>query len=103
MAFATHKFFNERGFVYVHTPLITGGDCEGAGEMFSVTTMLPKGAKGDLPRCKDGSIDYSKDVSEPTQRRRLWERQLSEQFFRLSYDLPSHCASLCFSSSEERE
>lgn len=61
MAFATHRFFYERGFLYVHTPLITGGDCEGAGEMFSVTTMLPKEPKGDLPRLKDGSVDYSKD------------------------------------------
>ena len=61
MAFATHRFFYDRGFLYVHTPLITGGDCEGAGEMFHVTTMLPEEPKGDLPRLKDGSVDYSKD------------------------------------------
>lgn len=56
-AYAIHKFFQERGFVYVHTPLITGSDCEGAGEMFQVTTM-------DLlnpPKKEDGDIDYSRD------------------------------------------
>ena len=56
-AFAIHKFFNERGFVYVHTPLITGSDCEGAGEMFRVTTLDPE----NPPRCEDGSIDFSQD------------------------------------------
>jgi asparaginyl-tRNA synthetase len=56
-AFAIHKFFNERGFVYVHTPLITGSDCEGAGEMFRVTTIDP----ANPPRTEDGRIDYSKD------------------------------------------
>jgi asparaginyl-tRNA synthetase len=62
MAFATHEFFNKKGFVYVHTPLITSADCEGAGEMFSVTTLLPE--DGDLkaiPLTKKGKIDYSKD------------------------------------------
>ena len=62
MAFATHEFFNKKGFVYVHTPLITGADCEGAGEMFSVTTLLPE--DGDLkaiPVDKAGKIDYTKD------------------------------------------
>ncbi|MGN0353862.1 MAG: asparagine--tRNA ligase [Muricoprocola sp.] len=57
IAYAIHKFFQERDFVYVHTPLITGSDCEGAGEMFQVTTL-------DLenpPRTEDGKIDYSKD------------------------------------------
>ena len=56
-AYAIHKFFQERGFVYVHTPLITGTDCEGAGEMFQVTTL-------DLvntPVDDQGKIDYSKD------------------------------------------
>ena len=54
-AFAIHKFFNERNFVYVHTPIITSNDCEGAGEMFQVTTL-------DLDRvAKDGKVDYSKD------------------------------------------
>ena len=55
-AFAIHKFFNERNFVYVHTPIITANDCEGAGEMFQVTTLdLDK-----LPM-KDGKVDYSQD------------------------------------------
>ncbi|MBR5056645.1 MAG: asparagine--tRNA ligase, partial [Bacteroidales bacterium] len=50
MAFAIHKFFNDKGFVYLHTPLITGSDCEGAGEMFQVTTM----DLNDIPRKEDG-------------------------------------------------
>ena len=57
IAYAIHKFFQERDFVYVHTPLITGSDCEGAGEMFRVTTLDPN----DPPRLPDGSIDFSKD------------------------------------------
>ena len=57
MAFAIHKFFNDRGFVYLHTPLITGSDCEGAGEMFQVTTM----DLNNIPRKEDGSIDFDKD------------------------------------------
>lgn len=63
MAFATHKFFNERSFVYVHTPLITAADCEGAGEQFVVTTLLPDehGKVADIPARKNGEIDYSKD------------------------------------------
>ncbi|MGD9901544.1 MAG: asparagine--tRNA ligase [Spirochaetales bacterium] len=56
-SFAIHKFFNERGFVYVHTPIITGSDCEGAGEMFRVTTL----DLNNLPRTEDGKIDYKKD------------------------------------------
>jgi len=57
IAYEIHRFFQERGFVYVHTPLITGSDCEGAGEMFQVTTLpLDK-----LPMTGDGKIDYSKD------------------------------------------
>ena len=56
-AYAIHKFFQERGFVYVHTPLITGSDCEGAGEMFQVTTM----DLNNVPKNADGSVDYSKD------------------------------------------
>ncbi len=54
---AIHEFFRSRGFVYVHTPIITGSDCEGAGEMFRVTTLDLE----DLPRTEDGQIDYSKD------------------------------------------
>ena len=56
-AYAIHKFFNENGFVYAHTPLITGSDCEGAGEMFTVTTLDPE----NLPRTEDGAVDYSQD------------------------------------------
>ena len=57
IAYAIHKFFNERGFVYVHTPLITGSDCEGAGEMFRVTTL----DMDNLPRTEEGAIDYKQD------------------------------------------
>lgn len=57
IAYAIHKFFNDRGFVYVHTPLITGSDCEGAGEMFRVTTL----DMDNLPKDEKGSIDYSQD------------------------------------------
>ena len=57
IAYAIHQFFQERGFVYVHTPLITGSDCEGAGEMFRVTTLDME----NLPKTEDGKIDYSKD------------------------------------------
>ena len=56
-AYAVHEFFQSRGFVYVHTPIITGSDCEGAGEMFQVTTL----DLDNLPRTEDGQIDYSKD------------------------------------------
>ena len=57
IAYAIHKFFQEREFVYVHTPLITGSDCEGAGEMFQVTTL----DLNNVPKNEDGSIDYSRD------------------------------------------
>ena len=57
IAYAIHKFFQERDFVYVHTPLITGSDCEGAGEMFRVTTL----DMDNLPRTEDGKVDFSKD------------------------------------------
>ncbi|MDU7337627.1 MAG: asparagine--tRNA ligase [Clostridium sp.] len=56
-AFAIHRFFQERGFVYANTPLITASDCEGAGEMFHVTTLDPV----NPPLCEDGTVDYSKD------------------------------------------
>ena len=56
-AHAVHCFFQERGFVYVNTPIITGSDCEGAGEMFQVTTL----DMSNPPRLEDGSIDYSQD------------------------------------------
>ena len=54
---AIHEFFQSRGFVYVHTPIITGSDCEGAGEMFQVTAL----DLDNLPRTEDGAVDYSKD------------------------------------------
>ncbi len=57
VAFAIHKFFQERGFVYAHSPIITGSDCEGAGEMFRVTTL----DLNDIPRTEDGKIDFSED------------------------------------------
>ena len=57
MAFAIHKYFNDHGFFYLHTPLITASDCEGAGEMFQVTTM----DLNNLPKTEDGTIDYQKD------------------------------------------
>ena len=57
MAFAIHKYFNDKGFVYLHTPIITASDCEGAGEMFQVTTL----DLGNPPRKEGGEIDYSQD------------------------------------------
>ena len=57
VAYAIHKFFQEQGFVYVHTPLITGSDCEGAGEMFRVTTL----DMDNVPKNEDGTTDYTKD------------------------------------------
>lgn len=56
-AYAIHKFFQERGFIYAHTPLITGSDCEGAGEMFHVTTLDME----NPPRNEDGTVDYTQD------------------------------------------
>uniref|UniRef100_A0A0G4GVD5 asparagine--tRNA ligase n=1 Tax=Chromera velia CCMP2878 TaxID=1169474 RepID=A0A0G4GVD5_9ALVE len=66
MAMATHRFFQDRGFLYVHTPILTANDCEGAGEMFQVTTLLPpvdeKSSEKPLPVDeKTGLVDYSKD------------------------------------------
>ena len=57
MAFAIHKYFNDRGFFYLHTPLITASDAEGAGEMFNVTTF----DLNNVPRTKEGGVDYKKD------------------------------------------
>ncbi len=57
MAYAVHQFFQENGFVYVNTPLITASDCEGAGEQFQVTTL----DLNNVPKTKDGKVDYSKD------------------------------------------
>jgi asparaginyl-tRNA synthetase len=57
LAFAVHKFFNERGFAYVHAPIVTGSDCEGAGELFRVTTLDPLAP----PKRPDGKVDYSQD------------------------------------------
>lgn len=57
MAFAIHKFFNDKGFFYLHTPIITSSDCEGAGEMFHVTTLNLK----NVPKNKDGSVNFEED------------------------------------------
>ena len=57
IAYAIHQYFQEQGFVYVHTPLITGSDCEGAGEMFQVTTM----DLNNIPKKEDGSVDFTQD------------------------------------------
>lgn len=57
LAYAIHKFFNDRGFVYLHTPIITASDAEGAGEMFRVSTLDPD----NIPRNKDGSVNYRED------------------------------------------
>ncbi|MDX1684855.1 MAG: asparagine--tRNA ligase [Saprospiraceae bacterium] len=57
LSYAVHKFFNDRGFIYMHTPIITGSDAEGAGEMFRVTTLDPK----DPPTDDSGSVDFSED------------------------------------------
>ncbi|MDD3394554.1 MAG: asparagine--tRNA ligase [Anaerotignum sp.] len=57
IAYAIHSFFQEKGFVYAHTPIITGSDCEGAGEMFRVTTL----DLNNLPMTEDGKVDFSKD------------------------------------------
>jgi len=72
LALAVHRFFDERGFRYVHTPLITASDCEGAGEMFRVTTLMPEGAtlsaiptvaveEGAKERSASGAVDFSED------------------------------------------
>ncbi len=57
MAYAIHKFFHDKGFVYFHTPLITSSDCEGAGQMFQVTTLDME----NLPKGEDGKVDYTQD------------------------------------------
>ncbi len=63
IAYAIHKFFQERDFVYVHTPIITGSDCEGAGEMFQVTTL----DLNNIPKDEDGAVDFSQDFfNKPT-------------------------------------
>ena len=63
VAYAIHKFFQERDFVYVHTPLITGSDCEGAGEMFQVTTL----DLANVPKKDDGTVDFGQDFfNKPT-------------------------------------
>ncbi len=63
LSYAIHKFFQENNFIYVHTPIITGSDCEGAGEMFQVTTLN----LNDVPKNENGSIDFTKDFfNKPT-------------------------------------
>jgi len=77
LAYATHKFFQEQGFLYINTPIITGSDCEGAGEMFKVTTLdLQK-----VPLTKEKTVDYSKDFFE------------SDAFLTVSGQLEAECYS----------
>jgi asparaginyl-tRNA synthetase len=57
LAFAVHKFFNDKGFLYLHTPIITASDAEGAGEMFRVSTIDPD----NIPRNEDGTVNYKED------------------------------------------
>lgn len=67
LAYATHKFFNENGFVWISSPIITASDCEGAGEQFCVTTLIPSSREANespadaIPKTKDGLIDWSQD------------------------------------------
>ncbi|MGC9452392.1 MAG: asparagine--tRNA ligase [Oceanipulchritudo sp.] len=80
LAYAVHQFFQERGFIYVHTPLITASDCEGAGEMFRVTTL----DHDQPPRSEDGVVDYSRDFFErPTYL--TVSGQLEAEIFALSH------------------
>ena len=62
MAYAIHKYFNDKGFYYLHTPLITASDCEGAGAMFQVTTL----DLNNLPKTEEGAVDYSQDFFRPS-------------------------------------
>jgi asparaginyl-tRNA synthetase len=61
LAFAVHKFYNDKGFIYMHTPIVTGSDAEGAGEMFRVTTLPFDEGKNKTPRNEDGSINFRED------------------------------------------
>lgn len=61
LAFAVHKFYNDKGFIYMHTPIVTGSDAEGAGEMFRVTTLPFDEGKNRTPRNEDGSINFKED------------------------------------------
>ena len=80
LAYAVHQFFHERDFIYVHTPLITASDCEGAGEMFRVSSLDPV----DPPKNEEGGIDYSKDFFErPTYL--TVSGQLEAEIFALSH------------------
>lgn len=80
LAYAIHKFFNERGFVYVHTPIITSSDAEGAGEMFRVTTLDLK----DVAKTEDGEVDYSKDFFNKSTHLTV-SGQLAGEAFALAY------------------
>lgn len=79
-AYAIHKFFQEQGFVYTHTPIITGSDCEGAGEMFKLTTL----DISNPPRDDKGNIDYSKDFFEKETNLTV-SGQLSAEAFALAF------------------
>lgn len=62
LIYATHQFFQNHGMYQIHTPIITASDCEGAGEMFQVTTIMPKNDKvKDIPQTKEGTVDYGQD------------------------------------------
>ena len=90
-AYAIHQFFQERDFVYVNTPLITGSDCEGAGEMFQVTTM----DLDNIPKTEDGAVDFTQDFfrkeDKPYRKRTVKRRDLCTgipQYLHLRTDLP---------------
>ena len=78
LAYATHRFFQERGFLYVHTPIITGSDCEGAGEMFQVTTVLPDHHE---PISKVKMFDYEgqENEEEKTEEKEVSKKQQKKQ------------------------
>ena len=79
MSRAIHTFFQERGFIYIHSPIITGSDCEGAGEMFKVTTL----DLDDVPK-KDGHVDFEKDFfKHPASLTAMSEPQKGGDFDRL--------------------
>lgn len=79
-AYAIHKFFQEQGFVYVNTPLITASDCEGAGEMFKVTTLDLE----NVPKTENGKVDYSKDFFEKSANLTV-SGQLEAECFAMAY------------------
>ncbi len=90
-AYAIHKFFQERDFVYVHAPEITGSDAEGAGEMFQVTTL----DLANVPKTPDGKVDYSQDFfGKPTKSRRS-----ALQIWRMTWSWQRPCSSMSSTTS----